>query len=307
MNDDRTVKLSAQIRRDLSRVAIETRENLTYVLERFAAQRLLYRLSISEHQHSFVLKGAALLTVWSNTPYRATRDIDLLGWGVDSAARLESVFRDLCGMQVEDGLVFDPESLRVEEIRENQEYGGQRVRLRAYLQKAWVNVQVDVGFGDAITPKAIEVECPSLLDFPRAVLRAYPRETVVAEKTEALVRLGLINSRMKDFSDLHYMAVEFAFDGRLLCEAMSATFARRQTRPPDDIPEALTELFYGDDATKRRWTGFLVTARLSTDISLEEVCTNLRDFLVPVLESVASNVEFERTWQPGGPWRSEKI
>lgn len=305
MSKERAQDPAAQIRRDLSKRSVETGENLTFVLERFAAQRLLYRLSVSEHRNRFVLKGAALLAIWSEKPYRATRDIDLLGWGENSAAGLRGVFLDLCGVQAQDGLVFDPESLKVEEIRESQEYGGFRVKLRAYLGEAWVNVQVDIGFGDAVTPEAVEVEYPSMLDLPPAKLRAYPRETVVAEKLEAMVRLGLINSRMKDFSDLHYLSAEFAFDGRLLCAAVKATFARRQTILPEGVPVALTERFHGDAVTRRRWSGFLNTARMKDDISLTDVCTGLTEFIVPVLASVASGEDFEQTWPPGGPWRKE--
>jgi len=180
MSEDRMAGDPAQIRRALSKKSVEAGENLTFVLERFASQRLLYRLSVSEHRNSFVLKGAVLLAVLSEVPYRATRDIDLLGQGENSIAHLESVFRGLCGMQVQDGLLFDRESVRVEEIRETQEYGEFRVKLRAYLEKAWASVQIDVGFGDDITPGAVEVECPCLLDFPPARLQAYPRETVIA-------------------------------------------------------------------------------------------------------------------------------
>ncbi len=305
MSGDRTSDLQTEIRRSLRKRAAETGENMTFVLERFASQRLLYRLSISEHRNSFVLKGAVLLTIWSDTPYRATRDIDLLGWGEDSAARLESVFRDLCRIEIEDGQLFDPESVRVEEIRENQEYGGQRVKLRAYLGRAWVVVQVDVGFGDAITPEAIEAECPSLLDFPPAVLRAYPRETVVAEKTEAMVRLGLANGRMKDFSDLHYLAAEFAFDGGLLCDAVKATFTRRRTALPEGVPVALTEHYYNDSAVRSRWVAFLENAQLSKETSLQDVCAYLQGFLVPVLETVALGTDFDQAWSHGGPWKSK--
>ena len=304
MSEGSTNDLQTETRRSLSKLAIETGENMTFVLERFASQRLLYRLSTSQHRNSFVLKGAVLLAVWSDTPYRATRDIDLLAWGEDSAARLESVFRDLCRMEIKDGLLFDPESVRVEEIRETQEYGGKRVKLRAYLGRAWVVVQVDVGFGDAITPEAVEAECPSLLDFPRAVLRTYPRETVVAEKTEAMVRLGLANSRMKDFSDIRYLADEFAFDGQCLCEAMKATFARRQTPLSEGVPAALTEQYYSDGAVRSRWNAFLENAELSKDTSLQDVCEFLQEFLVPILEAVASDAEFKQVWSPGGPWRS---
>lgn len=303
MSQDRSDGMSAHIRKQLSQRSTETGENLTFILERFAAQQLLFRLSISEHRNSFALKGAQLLAVWSSEPYRATRDIDLLGWGETSQERLESVFQELCGIEVaDDGLIFAKDTIKVDEIRENQEYGGHRVRLRAYLGEAWVNVQVDVGFGDAITPQAVEVQFPSMLDLPPARLTAYPKETVVAEKVEALVRLGLINGRMKDFSDLYYLASEFEFDGQLLAKALIATFSRRRTGLPQDIPVALTEQFYRDGDTMRRWSGFLQTARMSTEAALEDVCLKLRDFVLPALRAAASDADFDMTWRPDDLW-----
>jgi len=306
MSTDRTSDAAAQVGRRLSKMARQTGENLTFVLERFAAQRLLYRLSVSPHRDSFALKGAVLLAVWSPEPYRATRDIDLLGWGENSADRLEQVFREVCALQVEgDGLSFDAESIVVEEIRENQEYGGLRVKLRAYLDQAWVVVQIDVGFGDAITPEAVEVECPTMLDFAPAMLRAYPRETVIAEKAESMVRLGLVNSRMKDFSDLYYLASEFEFDGRLLTKAIIATFSRRQTPLPQTIPVALTERFYGNADTKRQWAAFLQTARMSINISLEDVCEKISEFLMPVIEAAVRGDEPNMLWHPDAHWNRQ--
>ena len=274
-------------------------------MERFAAQQLLFRLSISRYKDSFALKGAQLLAVWSSEPYRATRDIDLLGWGDNSPLRLKSIFQELCDIQVKgDGLAFASDTIRVDDIRDDQEYGGVRVKLRAYLGQAWVNVQVDIGFGDAVTPEAAEVECLSMLNLPPAVVRAYPKETVIAEKTEAMVRLGLINSRMKDFSDLYYLASEFEFDGLVLSKAIRATFARRQTAFSQDTPVALTERFYKDDSTMRRWSGFLQHTRMSARASLEEVCLTIREFILPVLVAAASDRASDSTWHPGGPGRS---
>lgn len=303
MSKDNVVGIPLQVRKRLSQLSSETGENLTFVLERFAAQRLLYRLSISSHRNSFALKGAALLAVWSSEPYRATRDIDLLGWGENSTDRLASIFREISSIQIEDdGLIFDAESVAVEEIRENQEYAGLRVKLRAYLDKAWVVVQIDVGFGDAITPGTVEVECTSMLNFPPAVLRAYPRETVVAEKVEAMVRLGLINGRMKDFSDLYYLASAFEFDGQTLCKAIIATFARRQTPLPQATPAALTERFYNDADTKRRWAAFLKTAGINSDTSLEKVCKKIGEFIIPIIEAAVVGAELDMLWHPDKRW-----
>ena len=303
MSENHMNNTPAQIRKSLSQMARKTGENLTFVLERFAAQQLLYRLSISPYKNSFVLKGAMLFAIWSPEPYRATRDIDLLGWGENSIARLRSIFYEVCTLEViSDGLAFDPNSIVIEEIRENQEYGGFRVKLRAYLEQAWAVIQIDVGFGDAITPEAVKVECPTMLDLPPAVLQAYPRETVVAEKVEAMVRLGQINSRMKDFSDLFYLASQFEFDGLLLCKAIIATFSRRQTPIPQVTPVALTERFYTDLTANRQWTAFLQTSRMSINISLEETCEKISKFIIPIIKAAANGIELDMVWRPASNW-----
>lgn len=183
-------------------------------LARFGGERLLYRLSKSEFTDRFIVKGAALLLLWLGEPIRPTKDIDLLGFGDTSAEALKRVFVSLCAMEApEDGLTFLPESVQVESIREDQEYGGMRVKLMTMLGKVRIPLQIDVGAGDAVVPPPEVVDFPGLLDLPRARLRAYRPETSIAEKTEAMVRLALANSRMKDFFDIHGLAETRTFDG----------------------------------------------------------------------------------------------
>ena len=225
--------IGASVRGRLLKRSKEGREDYQLLLTRYANERLLHRLSVSAHASQFVLKGAALFTLWTGHAHRATRDLDLLGFGDSTEARWRSVFEDILRMpMVDDGVVFDPDSLSVGPIREDKDYGGVRLLLRAAIAGATVRLQVDVGFGDAITPAPESVEFPALLDFPAPKLRAYPRATVVAEKVEAMVQLGLANSRMKDFFDVVVMARMFQFDGRELADAMRATFERRGTPLP---------------------------------------------------------------------------
>lgn len=203
-------------------------EDFQFVLMRYGAERLMYRLSRSEHAASFVLKGAMLFLVWTGAQYRATKDMDLLALKSASVERLRDIFRELCQLPVtQDGLTFDPESVQVGEIREDNLYQGVRVTLMAGLGKARVPIQVDIGFGDVVTPKAVQTDFPTLLDLPAPRLAIYPKETVVAEKFQAMVKLGMANSRMKDFYDVWTLSREFDFDGGVLSTALQATFKRR--------------------------------------------------------------------------------
>jgi len=199
--------LPASVRQRLLNLSRERGEDFNFTLTRYANERLLYRLARSPYRDQFVLKGAALFQVWSESLYRPTRDVDLLGFGDSTATGIGSVFHELCVLEVEpDGLRLLPDSVRAEEIRDQQEYGGLRVHLMADLDGAQIALQVDVGFGDAVTPGIEEADFPTLLDFPAPHLRTYPRETVIAEKFEAMVRLGIVNTRMKDFYDVWQLA-----------------------------------------------------------------------------------------------------
>ncbi len=206
--------IGASVRARLQRLAREQGEDFQLLLTRYANERLLFRLSTSGHAQQFVLKGAALFTLWTGKPHRATRDLDLLGFGDPGVEHVRQVFSEVLAREVaDDGVHFDLPTLAVGLIREDQEYGGVRVEVVARVTNAQVRLQVDVGFGDAITPEALVVEIPALLDFPAPRLRAYPRETVVAEKLEAMVKLGMANSRMKDFYDIAVLARSFPFQG----------------------------------------------------------------------------------------------
>lgn len=224
MKDGPLKNIAASVRQRLLERSRQRGEDFQFILSRYASERLLYRLSVSPHREGFVLKGALLFLLWGGELHRPTRDLDLLGFGDSSVAALEKVFRELCATTVEDdGLVFVAESVVAGQIREDQEYGGVRVKLVAMLERAKIPMQVDIGFGDAITPAARWHNYPTLLDAPPPRLRTYPRETVVAEKLEAMVSLGMSNSRMKDFYDVAVLARQFDFDGARSAVSSRAT------------------------------------------------------------------------------------
>ena len=297
--------VAASVRQRLLNLARNHGEDFGLVLTRYALERVMYRLSASGHREQFVLKGAMLFALWGGEPHRPTRDLDLLGHGSIDTRRLEQVFREVIGVEVEDdGLEFQAETVRGERIREDEEYEGVRIHLGARLAAARIKVQVDVGFGDVITPAPLEAEYPVMLDFPAPRLRAYPRETVVAEKFEAMVKLGIANSRMKDFYDLWVMSRDFEFDGTLLSQAIKATFERRGTLLPTVVPLALSDEFSKDLAKKTQWAAFL--RRLGRDAggtSLAEVTKVLKEFLMPPASAAAQSETFDMLWPPAGPWR----
>jgi hypothetical protein len=297
--------IGASVRAKLLKLSKERSEDFQLLLARYANERLLHRLSVSPHASAFVLKGAALFTLWTGRAHRATRDIDLLGFGEPREARLRAVFEEVLRLDVvDDGVRFDAASLEVGPIREDQEYGGVRITLRAQIATAQVRLQVDVGFGDAITPGPELVDFPPLLDFAAPKMRAYPRPTVVAEKLEAMVKLGIANSRMKDFYDVVIMSRTFAFDGDELVRAIRATFERRGTALPESLPLALTDDFAVDATKLAQWAGFVRKVGASTELRhFGEVVREARQFLAEPLAACGARAAWSYKWPASGPWR----
>ncbi len=273
-------------------------------LARFGGERLLYRLSKSKFADRFILKGAALLLLWLGETIRPTKDVDLLGFGDTSAEALKRVFVDLCAIESpDDGLTFLPNSVHVEAIRGDQEYGGMRIKLMAMLGRVRIPLQVDVGAGDAVVPAPEVLDYPGLLDLPRARLRAYRPETSIAEKTEAMARLALANSRMKDFFDIHLLAETQRFDGETMRLAIAATFTRRGIEIPGERPLALTREFADDTQKKVQWAAFVRRTRRPELADLSAIIAMLDRFLWPVLQAAARGEPWPRTWSYGGPWK----
>jgi hypothetical protein len=288
--------------------AKEHREDFNLLLFRYGVERLLYRLSISPHADKFILKGASLFLVWIGQNYRVTKDADLLCSGPADVEYIAAVFRELCQVVTDDvdGIVFVADTVRALPIREEQEYGGIRVTLLGMLHKARILLQIDIGFGDVITPAPEKVNFPTLLNAPAPELLAYPRYTMVAEKLEAMVRLGIANSRMKDFYDVWLLSKLFAFDGRTLCEAVGNTFKRRSTPIPDGLPLAFTDDFRKDVQKQAQWRAFVRKAKPDTAAdNLDVIIGDLEAFLMPVVEVVRQSRLLELLWAQGGHW-SEK-
>ena len=305
MNDKRANNTAASVRDRLLALARERGEDFQLLLTQYGLERLLYRLSQSNYRERFILKGAMLFILWGDQPHRPTRDVDFLGFGDSSEPGLQKIFRELCNLPVDDdGLTLMADSVQVEVIRDESEYGGIRVRLFGDLAGARVPIQADIGFGDAVTPKAIEIKYPTLLGNPAPHLRAYPRETVAAEKYQALVNLGMANSRMKDFYDLWIIAREFDFDGRILSDAIRNTFSRRRTPLPEHASSGLSPEFHEDTQKNTQWNAFIRKGMLVTSPpSLTDVCLFLETFLLPPTQALTQDQDFKAKWKPGGPWR----
>jgi hypothetical protein len=279
--------LAASIRDRLLNKARAEKLDYNLLLTRYALERMIYRLSISAERDRFLLKGALLFDLWFDVPHRPTHDADFLGFGSAEIPQVEAVFRDICRIEVDDGIVFDPDSVKAAEIRKEANYAGIRVTLLGMLDKARCPVQADIGFGDAVVPGPDEVDYPVLLaEMPAPHLRVYPRYTVVAEKLEALTSLGMLNSRMKDYFDLWVLVRYSEFDTQILIRAVAATFDRRQTRIPNGVPVGLSDEFANDSLKEKQWNAFLQKNSIAPK-PLSEVVTVLRDFLMPVLASAS--------------------
>jgi len=280
-------------------------EDFNLLLFRYGTERLLYRLGISPHADSFILKGASLFLVWKGQNYRVTRDADLLGIGPADAEQILAVFREICGPGAAkvDGVQFEAGTVRAVPIREEQAYDGIRVTVVGMLHRARIPLQIDIGFGDAVTPEPERVEFPTLLDDPPPRLLAYPRYTMVSEKLEAIVRFGMANSRMKDFYDLWLLSRLFEFEGSTLCAAILNTFTRRSTALPGGLPKAFSDEFRRDALKQTQWRAFVRKSR-PEDVSgdLDAVIGEVSAFLMPVLEAARGERSFERSWPPRGPW-----
>jgi predicted nucleotidyltransferase component of viral defense system len=299
--------IAASIRQRLLNFSNSTGEDFGLILTRYGVERLLYRLSQSKYHDQFVLKGAMLFQVWTNAPHRPTRDLDLLGSGDPSLEHCEEVFRELCKIPVEDdGLIFPAETVKAEKIKEEQDYEGVRIKFLARLENIRIPIQVDVGFGDAVTPGLIDY--PTLLDMAAPRIQAYPMDTVVAEKLEAIVRLGILNSRMKDFYDIWFLARTFPFDAKVLGGVLRTTFERRKTELSHDGLKILLKDLSSDSAKQTQWQAFLRKSRLAAPDDFTLVNNAIQEFLSFPAALTGAESRTPLSWSPGGPWqRAEEL
>ena len=296
--------VAASVRQRLLDNAKATGRPFQEVLQYFAMERFLYRLTESPHGEKFVLKGALMFTVWGAPASRPTRDIDFLARTENTPEAVVPIVQAVCAQVVEpDGLVFAADSVEGKAIKEDADYAGVRVTFLATLQNARVRMQLDLGYGDVVVPSPQFADYPTILDFPAPRLRAYSRETVVAEKFEAMVKLGQLNSRMKDFYDLWLLARQFDFDGPTLAEAIERTFANRKSEMPETVL-ALTPAF-ADTAKQTQWSAFLKRSRLdNAPDELLAVVQILADFLGPVAAARRQSQRLSSTWKAPGRWRA---
>ncbi|MYA61788.1 MAG: nucleotidyl transferase AbiEii/AbiGii toxin family protein [Dehalococcoidia bacterium] len=279
------------------------------LLVRYGCERFLYRLGQSAVGDRCILKGATLLALWMKEPHRATRDIDLLAFGASDEQTVRKIVTTVCSVPCEeDGITFDLGTLRISPIRENQRYQGQRARLRARLGTAQIALQIDFGFGNAVTSVVDEESLPTLISgVPVPSLRTYPRVATIAEKFETMVQLGTMNSRMKDFYDVWALSETFQFGGAELQEAVAGCFERRGTAWTLAIPDALTSAFYSNPDLQMRWRSYGQDGQLLSPppSSFEEIGNRMQSFLGPVRESIMADVGFQMHWSAGGPWRPD--
>jgi len=270
----------------------------------FSMERFLYRLSQTSHAQKFILKGALMFTAWNIQATRTTKDIDLLGRLENSEEAITSAMRDICNQAVEpDGMSFDPDSVICNPIIEDAIYEGIRVQIRGWLGKSRVMIQLDVGFGDVVIPLELDVRYPTILDFPAPELKGYSRESMIAEKFQAMIKLGELNSRMKDFYDIWILSKTFDFNGPVLAESITQTFKTRKTKIPEQ-PTVFKKSFSKDLTRETQWRAFLRKSVLGgMPHSFQEVITEIKSFLGPLASAILARKSFPNKWEAPGPWK----
>jgi len=308
VNSPKPHTLEISLKQKLRNHAKATGDDVALILTRYVNERFLYRLSVSPHRDKFILRGATLFSLWNPEPHRATRDIDLLASGDLSPEAMQVMMTEICRQPVPpDGVGFLPDTLRIEARAEARVYQGLHLEMITTLGTARPRLEIDIAVGEAVIPPPVDVEMPVLLGMPPPRLRAYQKETAVAEKCEALVSLGIPNTRMKDFYDLWYLSRAFPFHGPILSDALHATFTRRGTPfPASGLPPALTAEFADAPLKTSQWNAFQRKNRLTTEAAaLPQLIAELRAFLHPPLHSLADNRPFPQIWTPPGPWHPQ--
>lgn len=306
MKMEKPKNIAPSVRQRLLNISKERKEDFGLILTRYALERFLFRLGESQHKKTFILKGALLFLTWNENTYRPTRDADLLGHGDNSLSHLKKVFQEICALSVpDDGIFYFSDTVEIIRLKEDQEYQGARVTFLSKLTEAKIPMQIDVGFGDVISPAPREIKFPTLLEFSPPKIRAYPPETVIAEKLQAMVLLGIANSRMKDFYDIWLLSKQFPFEGTLLSQAIQKTFERRKTPLPSELPFALTSEFYDVPVKQSQWKAFIRKNKLlpHEEIEFSTVISHIKIFLMPILESLTKENEFTLSWKMDEGWK----
>jgi hypothetical protein len=297
--------LEASVRGRLQNKAKETNRPFSEVLQYYGMERFLYRFSQSEYSGIFVLKGALMFTVWDVKERRTTVDIDFLANYDNKIDEIEQVVKDICKVKVaSDGLIFDLGSVKGRKIKEDADYEGVRVKFVGSLERSKIPMQIDFGFGDVIHPSARKIKFPVILDLPGPELYGYTPESVVAEKFEAMIKLGIVNSRMKDFYDIWIMTRQFNFEGKALIQAIRKTFKKRKTDLPISAPLFLPQMYDKGSQNNLRWKAFLKAEQIrNTPPELSDVAKAIEIFLIKPIEAIHEDKDFSGEWKVPGPWK----
>lgn len=297
--------IEASIKAQLQNKAKEANRPFSEVLQYYGMERFLYRFSKSKYVDKFVLKGALLFAVWQIPERRTTLDIDFLGRFDNQVAAIETVIKDVCNISVDpDGLKFNSLTVQGRKIKEDADYEGVRVKFTGFLDRARIPMQIDVGFGDIVHPKIRVINYPVILDFPKPHLSGYPQESVVSEKFEAMIKLGLLNSRMKDFYDIWLMMRQFEFKGTNLVEAIKKTFKHRKTDIPQDKPLFDDEIYDMKSDRQTLWSAFLRKGDIQhAPDTLSVIAEEIETFLIEPIIVINSEVKFNKTWKSPRGWK----
>lgn len=299
------MNINASIRARLQNKAKDTNRPFAEVLQYYGIERFLYRFSQSQYKDKFILKGALMFTVWEVLERRTTLDIDFLAHYDNQIIEIEKVMKDVCKINVQaDGLVFDSETVIGQKIKEDADYEGVRVKFLGFLERSRIAMQIDVGFGDVIYPKPKVIDYPVILELPKPHLKGYATETMVSEKFEAMVQLGVLNSRMKDFYDIWLMMRQFDFNGSHLAEALKRTFAHRKTLFPQGRQLFVEEIYDEKSDRQTLWKTFLSKGNIKhVPEKLSTLAGGIEEFLAQPLDAINKGRDFEGEWKAPGPWR----
>ena len=297
--------IKASVKARLQNKAKETNRPFAEVLQYYGMERFLYRFSKSKYANKFVLKGALLFTVWQIPERRITLDIDFLAHFDNKVANIEKVMRDVCNVTVDpDGLIFDAKTVKGQKIKDDADYEGVRVKFVGFLDRSRIPMQIDVGFGDIVYPKTKMIDYPVILDFPKPHLKGYPAESVISEKFEAMIKLGLLNSRMKDFYDIWLMMRQFDFNGADIAEALKKTFKHRKTDLPERKPLFAEEIYDEKSDRQTLWMAFLSKGDIKhASDKLVVTAKEIENFLIEPIDALSKGLKFIKEWKAPGPWK----
>jgi predicted nucleotidyltransferase component of viral defense system len=292
-----SINNAASVRARLKNIADKEQKQFDFILMLYFIERLLFRLSLSRYSEQFVLKGGLLLYLIMNEKARATKDIDLLARETSSNMdALRYIFTDISAIPFDDAVTYDTDSITTERIKEDADYEGVRIKVTARLGNIRKSLQFDIGFGDVVVPKPEALEYPTLLDMDKPIIKAYSKESVIAEKFEAMLYLAELNSRMKDFYDIYCLCTSFDFDGRVLYEAILQTITRRSTHTPDE-PAVFSKDFANNKDKATQWGAFKRRTAVGDNKAFPEAVEMIGIFLKPVYECIINEKEFFGHWK----------